>query len=262
MPNTEQAEKTFPVVEMFGPTIQGEGTVAGMRSHFVRFGYCDALPTGICSWCDSRHAADARNKHTWRQMTAREIAEKLIAFGLGAGVQRVTLTGGNPAIHDLSELVDLLYGWSIWVETQGTLYRGWMDRCNVTFSPKPPSAGRCDLDRFVRVYDSRMDAVAYSENPQYTAVKIPVDPQFHGDAGEEADLEFAVQTFDRLDRHPASEMTDYHLSVVTYPQDAPGDVIARWKAVCEWALEEPRLPDDVKILPQLHVLLWGHELGR
>lgn len=44
--------KKFPVVELFGPTIQGEGAVAGQFSHFVRFGGCPRR----CSWCDSMHA--------------------------------------------------------------------------------------------------------------------------------------------------------------------------------------------------------------
>ena len=45
---------TFPVVEIFGPTVQGEGPDAGVPAYFVRFGGCDFR----CSWCDSMHAVD------------------------------------------------------------------------------------------------------------------------------------------------------------------------------------------------------------
>jgi 7-carboxy-7-deazaguanine synthase len=41
--------RTYPVVEVFGPTIQGEGALAGLPTLFVRFGGCDYR----CSWCDS-----------------------------------------------------------------------------------------------------------------------------------------------------------------------------------------------------------------
>lgn len=39
--------RTFPVIECFGPTIQGEGALAGLPTLFVRFGGCDFR----CSWC-------------------------------------------------------------------------------------------------------------------------------------------------------------------------------------------------------------------
>lgn len=39
--------KTWPVVELFGSTIQGEGVDQGVVTHFVRFGGCDFR----CSWC-------------------------------------------------------------------------------------------------------------------------------------------------------------------------------------------------------------------
>jgi 7-carboxy-7-deazaguanine synthase len=35
------AEATFPVIEVFGPTVQGEGPDAGRPAYFVRFGGCD-----------------------------------------------------------------------------------------------------------------------------------------------------------------------------------------------------------------------------
>lgn len=41
--------RSFPVVEIFGPTIQGESPDAGRPAYFVRFGGCDlfALPDTI-----------------------------------------------------------------------------------------------------------------------------------------------------------------------------------------------------------------------
>jgi len=46
--------RTIPVLEIFGPVIQGEGPLAGQVSHFVRLGLCDYR----CSWCDSMFAVD------------------------------------------------------------------------------------------------------------------------------------------------------------------------------------------------------------
>src|SRR5438105_206992 len=48
------AAQTFPVIEVFGPTVQGEGPDAGRPAYFVRFGGCDYR----CSWCDSMYAVE------------------------------------------------------------------------------------------------------------------------------------------------------------------------------------------------------------
>ncbi|PFV11560.1 7-carboxy-7-deazaguanine synthase QueE, partial [Bacillus cereus] len=39
----------IPVLEIFGPTIQGEGMVIGQKTMFIRTAGCDYS----CSWCDS-----------------------------------------------------------------------------------------------------------------------------------------------------------------------------------------------------------------
>ena len=41
--------QTWPVAEIFGPTVQGEGIDQGAVVTFVRFGGCDFK----CSWCDT-----------------------------------------------------------------------------------------------------------------------------------------------------------------------------------------------------------------
>ena len=66
--------KTFPVIEIFGPTIQGEGAEAGLPTHFVRFGGCDYR----CSWCDTMYAVDpAVVRATPSALSVDEIVERL-----------------------------------------------------------------------------------------------------------------------------------------------------------------------------------------
>ena len=117
----------FPVVELFGPTIQGEGALAGQVSFFLRTGFCSYK----CLWCDSMHAVDPKQvKKNASYMTAREIFEALVLISsLGERSKRdkhrpwVTLTGGDPVLWDQTELVSLLYfgGFRVAVETQGSL---------------------------------------------------------------------------------------------------------------------------------------------
>ncbi|MDU4929904.1 MAG: 7-carboxy-7-deazaguanine synthase QueE, partial [Staphylococcus epidermidis] len=48
----------IPVLEIFGPTIQGEGRVIGRKTMFVRTAGCDYR----CSWCDSAFTWDGSAK--------------------------------------------------------------------------------------------------------------------------------------------------------------------------------------------------------
>lgn len=62
-----------PVIEMFGPTIQGEGMVIGQKTMFVRTAGCDYT----CAWCDSAFTWDGSGKHLITHMTAEEIWEQM-----------------------------------------------------------------------------------------------------------------------------------------------------------------------------------------
>ena len=135
------------------------------------------------------------------------------------------------------------------------MYQEWLEECNVTISPKPPSAGRCDRDRLDKFMRARR-AEQYADPMPATVIKIPVDPGF----GDGADLEFAREIFQISSVWESLwSNLDLHLSVVTYPTDTLADILNRWEAVIEWA-KTADIP-DVRILPQLHVLLYGHKLG-
>ena len=107
----------LPVVEVFGPTIQGEGELAGVPTAFVRFGGCDYR----CSWCDSLFAVLPEDVRRAPRMTPAEVAAALAA--LEGSPEWVTLSGGNPALLELGELVALLHasGRRVTVETQGSV---------------------------------------------------------------------------------------------------------------------------------------------
>lgn len=93
----------IPVLEIFGPTIQGEGRVIGRKTMFVRTAGCDYR----CSWCDSAFTWDGSAKGDIKLMTAEEIYDELKRIG-GDLFNHVTISGGNPAlIKGIQELVDL-----------------------------------------------------------------------------------------------------------------------------------------------------------
>ncbi|WP_213563131.1 7-carboxy-7-deazaguanine synthase QueE, partial [Staphylococcus auricularis] len=129
----------IPVLEIFGPTIQGEGRVIGRKTMFVRTAGCDYR----CSWCDSSFTWDGSAKDQIKMMTAEEIYDELYRVG-GDYFNHVTISGGNPAlIKGIQELVDLFdeKGIHSALETQGSRFQPWMRQIDdLTISPKPPSS--------------------------------------------------------------------------------------------------------------------------
>jgi 7-carboxy-7-deazaguanine synthase len=240
------AEKTFPVVEIFGPTIQGEGWVAGLPTYFIRFGLCDYR----CSWCDSLYAVlpeEVRKNAT--RLTAKQI-DRVLAEPLQA--RWITFSGGNPALHDLGPLITLLRRkrLKIAVETQGSRWTPWLKRVDhLTISPKPPSSGEIGKKQDAQV-KGFMRQVAGSMSPGEASLKIVV---FDRD-----DLAWAIETAERYGFLPffISVGTD---SLGAEPLEATAE---RYREVCELvATDGSAAAKRARVLPQLHVIAWGHRRG-
>jgi len=129
----------IPIMELFGPTIQGEGLMTGTVTHFLRTGGCGLR----CAWCDSLHAVLPNLIRSGRTMMT--IGEIYDAIDARPFAPYVTLTGGDPCIHKgLGEMIIGFNarGMKVAVETQGEIFADWLPVCDViTFSPKPPSSG-------------------------------------------------------------------------------------------------------------------------
>src|SRR4051812_31526998 len=158
---------TLPVVEIFGPTVQGEGPDAGIPAYFVRFGGCDFR----CSWCDSMHAVEPKAVRTnAERLSATEITERVRT--LEDGPSLVVLSGGNPALLGLRGLVNELHaaGYEVAVETQGSIWRDWLGQVDrLVTSPKGPSSGM-DTPQVRRQFEAFMARARDAGVP--TALKV------------------------------------------------------------------------------------------
>ncbi len=241
--NGDTDPKKYPVMELFGPTIQGEGIIAGRRSHFIRFGGCPFR----CKWCDSMHAVDPeRVKANAKWLTAEQIHD---ATGELSPSTWVTLTGGDPVMWDLMDLVELL-NWehTIAVETEGVLYRDWLLHCSlITISPKGPSSGMLDkLDHGMLEghYTALIPLV------DHVVMKIVVF--------DEQDFDFARMMFARYPKFVP------YLSVGTPLGDPINFTRLSISQRMQWLYERVLQHNDLRhvvVLPQLHVLAWGSEKG-
>jgi 7-carboxy-7-deazaguanine synthase len=118
-----KATNTVSISEIFGPTIQGEGALIGTPTIFVRSGGCDYR----CSWCDTAYAVLPEFSDQWQQMDTQTILNKINQLSHGNPLM-ITLSGGNPAIQDFSELIHLgqRQGYQFSMETQASIAQPWL----------------------------------------------------------------------------------------------------------------------------------------
>jgi len=118
-------QNPLPIVETFH-SVQGEGAWTGTNAFFIRLAGCDVG----CWFCDT--------KESWnlRRHPQREIVE-LVAEAIATNPAIIVITGGEPLMHDLTELSNSLHnvGLRVHLETSGA--HPFSGRFNwVTLSPK------------------------------------------------------------------------------------------------------------------------------
>lgn len=109
MDEKENRRSSWPIMEQFY-TIQGEGYHSGKAAYFIRTGGCDVG----CVWCDVKESWDA-DKHPETSV------DTLVNNALTSKSNFVVITGGEPAMYDISELIDQLKKQGIYtaIETSG-----------------------------------------------------------------------------------------------------------------------------------------------
>ncbi len=233
---------TLRIAEIFGPTIQGEGALIGEPTVFVRAGGCDYR----CSWCDSMHAVDSAYRHEWSSMTTEAVWAELRRLSDDRPVT-VSLSGGNPAIQDFGPLIALgrAAGYRFACETQGSVARPWFcDLDTLVLSPKPPSSKeRVKWDVFA-------DCVEAGRGARNTVMKVVVF--------DEADYGWAKEAHARhpdlpLYLQPGNPEVDPETPV------DPQALADRLAWLTETAMADRWFAP--RILPQLHVLIWGNKRG-
>lgn len=117
--------QSLPLMEDFY-TIQGEGAYQGHAAYFIRLGGCEVR----CVWCDVKDSWDV-DAHP--KVSVSEMAKRAKA----CGAEIVVVTGGEPTMHNLTELTRELKGQGLktHIESSGayplTGHWDW-----VCFSPK------------------------------------------------------------------------------------------------------------------------------
>ena len=257
--------KRIPIIELYGPTIQGEGMLIGHPTHFLRTGGCGYK----CAWCDSMHAVDPQQvKANRTMMSVEEIVRRIDTLPRAPWL---TLTGGDPCLHEeLGNIVGLMWHRDVrvCVETQGELWPEWLRSVDaVTFSPKGPSS-----KNITDVAEFRDNLVKYRQHSRSkVAIKVVVFTQ--------SDLEYASNVYNEVRPRVGAPLYDKFYFQVGSPllSDSPdfpenelreslladwmrGSILTRYHWLVEALLEHvDELDENTAITPQVHTLLWPTE---
>ncbi|MGG1679113.1 7-carboxy-7-deazaguanine synthase QueE [Neobacillus sp. NRS-1170] len=238
----------LPVMEIFGPTIQGEGMVIGQKTMFVRTAGCDYS----CSWCDSSFTWDGTGKNDINMMTADEIWEELKRLG-GNGFSFVTISGGNPALlKNLDTLIELFKenNIKIGLETQGSRWQDWfVDIDELTISPKPPSS---KMETDFSILDTIINRLEGNDPSKHVSVKVVIF--------DNEDYEYAKKVYQRYPNVP------FFLQVGNDDLTTMDNLslVSQLLSKYEWLINKVMDDNDftnVKVLPQLHTYIWGNKRG-
>lgn len=247
----------LPVLEVFGPTIQGEGIMIGVQTTFIRSVHCDYA----CLACDSKHAVEpAQYKGKEVTYTAQELFDELMK--IQGHCEWVTISGGNPALWDFGLFVDMCHqqGLKVAVETQGSVYKPWLSLVDqLTISPKGPGMRepKADvLEDFKKFLQQLTHDVILS-----CAIKIPVF--------SEKDLDFA-EKIDDIARETCQHgyiLPPIYLSLGNnmIPGEDEGSLsdhrnqlLDSYHSLVANVMKRPKLSHAI-VLPQLHVLIYGNQ---
>ena len=246
----------IPVIESFGPTIQGEGIVIGQKTYFIRTAFCQYS----CSWCDSKltWSYEHENEEDINWITPQDLVKKTIdelTDGNGKlNCNHITLTGGNPAMigDEMGEFISAMTqkGFSFSMETQGVNWQDWFLYIDdIVISPKPPSSGMKTnffvLDKII----SKLE-----EGEANWSLKVVIF--------DDSDFEFARKVFNEFRKY--NYKNPFYVSVGNIDSDEQGDISQRLLQKLDWlwekVLQDPDF-NDVRPLPQLHTLVWANKRG-
>jgi 7-carboxy-7-deazaguanine synthase len=227
-----RALATLSVNETF-LSIQGEGGLIGAPTLFIRLDGCPLR----CAWCDTPYALAG---DAGRPMSVDELA------GLVADRHRVVITGGEPLAQDIAPLVEALRGRHVTVETSGTIFADLPGVSLFSISPKVGTSGYAPKQAVLRKF-----CATAADRMQLKFV-----------IGDARDLAEACETLVALgDALPAET------PIVLQPESGRAGSGESYLRFMEWLAgavleDEAWKRYDVRVLPQLHYLLWHGVAGR
>lgn len=213
-------------------SIQGEGRSLGLPAVFLRLQFCNLQ----CTWCDTKYTWDKNSPEFWQESqdwsTERAIAE-ITRFP----AKRLIITGGEPLIQQkrLAIIIKQIPEWDIEMETAGTItpLLDLQERVQFNVSPKLANSGNLKVARYKPQVLRSLNSL-----PLTTFKFVVQDPK------DFKEIDEIVQDTE-LDRS----------KIIIMPEGSTHEEIRKHGLM---------VVEDVKqrgwrLMPRLHVALWGAE---
>jgi len=218
-------------------SIEGEGRLIGRREIFIRCYGCNMR----CKWCDSPHGVD---EGEWMDMTPQEITDYIENIPC----KTIALTGGEPMVQQYNGLTELCESlraaeYYIHLYTNGTIWDNWLFSIvnYISMDMKPPSSGmRSDLTLLKKIGKFK------GMRRDKFEVKVVIQ--------DEKDLAFALEEIYPHVHRPTTLILQP--CARTTPWTTNLEILESYKQLTERILELD-LRDNVRILPQLHKVIWS-----
>lgn len=200
-------------------SLQGEGTLIGVPTTFVRFAGCNL----DCTWCDTKYAREGGE-----EMSMEDIINKVDELG----APFICLTGGEPMLQDgVHRLIEALLedSYHVTVETNGAVALESL-----------PSSEELLISMDIKCPSSGMSHRMVYDNLSFLS---PRDQ-----------LKFVIA--DRVDYLFAKKILrerEVNCPVIMTPVGG-----TNLKELAKWVLEDHLW---VRVLPQLHKIIWGDQRG-
>ena len=180
-------------------------------------------------------------------MTSDDILSELDRLAPG-NYNHVTISGGNPLLNKgLEGFVEAAKarGVRLAIETQGTKFQPWLPLIDeVTISPKPPSSG-------MNTDFTKLEYMMANLEPQQFNLKVVVFDDNDFDYAKMVhnkypDAEFYLQVGNPY----LGERVEAHTE----------KLLQRYENLVDKVMNDKEL-QNVRVLPQLHTLLWSNKQG-
>ncbi|MBW8016639.1 MAG: 7-carboxy-7-deazaguanine synthase QueE [Planctomycetes bacterium] len=216
-------------------SLQGEGSLAGVPSVFVRLAGCPLR----CVWCDTKYAWD---KSAGEEMSIEAVKAKVLAFE----VRHIVITGGEPLVNDeLIALIDAIGDPSlhITIETSGIEYVASLKCDLMSISPKLSNSISAEAADALEIDPLNIDAMQRLIDEYDYQIKFVVDAP--------ADLDEIAAVIAKL-----KNVNPYKIMLM--PQAA---------TKTEYVNKLPMVAEIAKntgfaLSPRLQVQLWGNSRGK
>jgi len=216
-------------------SLQGEGSLAGVPSIFIRLAGCPLR----CTWCDTKYAWDPS---AGQQMSCEQVLDKIRDYP----TRYVVLTGGEPLAHEgVAELAAAIRekGYHLTIETAGIHFIDGLAADLMSISPKLSNSAPKEPNGGHPVQTPNVDLLR--------KLIVAYDYQFKFVVDTPKDLDEVADALEKLDR------VDLY-KVYLMPQATQA---AEYLEKARWLVEYCKQA-GFSFSPRLQVMLWGSQRGK